>query len=59
MTKTQEELDTELEQLRDRTQVLEEKRLMAPTEGKVKNINDYHWRRRQAGRDYYANTTDQ
>lgn len=39
MTKTQEELDTELEQLRDRTQVLEEKRLMAPTEGKVKNIN--------------------
>ncbi|WP_299186813.1 HlyD family efflux transporter periplasmic adaptor subunit [uncultured Psychrobacter sp.] len=39
MTKAQEELDTELEQLRDRMQVLEEKRLMAPTEGKIKNIN--------------------
>lgn len=39
MTKAQEELDIELEQLRDRAQVLEEKRLMAPTEGKVKNIN--------------------
>lgn len=39
MTKTQEELDTEIEQLRDHAQVLEEKRLMAPTEGKVKNIN--------------------
>ncbi|WP_367109805.1 HlyD family efflux transporter periplasmic adaptor subunit [uncultured Psychrobacter sp.] len=39
MTRTQEELDAELEQLRDRTQVLQEKRLMAPTEGKVKNIN--------------------
>lgn len=39
MTRTQEELDAELEQLRDRAQVLEEKRLMAPTEGKVKNIN--------------------
>lgn len=39
MTKAQEELDTELEQLRDRAQVLEEKRLMAPTEGKIKNIN--------------------
>ena len=39
MTKTQEELDAEIEQLRDRTQVLEEKRLMAPTEGIVKNIN--------------------
>ena len=39
MTKAQEELDTELEQLRDRAQVLEEKRLMSPTEGKVKNIN--------------------
>jgi len=36
MTKAQEELDTELEQLRDRAQVLEEKRLMAPTEGKIK-----------------------
>lgn len=39
MTKAQEELDTELEQLRDRMQVLEEKRLMAPTDGKIKNIN--------------------
>lgn len=39
MTKAQEELDTELEQLRDRAQVLQEKRLMAPTDGKVKNIN--------------------
>lgn len=39
MTKAQEELDIELEQLRDRAQVLEEKRLMAPTEGKIKNIN--------------------
>lgn len=39
MTKAQEELDTELEQLRDRVQVLEEKRLMAPTDGKIKNIN--------------------
>lgn len=39
MTKTQEELDTELEQLRDHAQVLQEKRLMVPTEGKVKNIN--------------------
>ena len=39
MTKAQEELDTELEQLRDRMQVLEEKRLMSPTEGKIKNIN--------------------
>ena len=39
MTKAQEELDTELEQLRDRAQVLEEKRLMSPTDGKIKNIN--------------------
>lgn len=39
MTKAQEELDTELEQLRDHAQVLEEKRLMAPTDGKIKNIN--------------------
>lgn len=39
MTKAQEELDTESEQLRDRAQVLQEKRLMAPTEGTVKNIN--------------------
>ena len=39
MTKAQEELDTELEQLRDHAQVLEEKRLMSPTDGKIKNIN--------------------
>lgn len=39
MTKAQEELDTELEQLRDRVQVLDEKRLMSPTDGKIKNIN--------------------
>lgn len=39
MTKAQEELDTETEQLRDRVQVLEEKRLMSPTRGKIKNIN--------------------
>ncbi|MDO5768194.1 MAG: HlyD family efflux transporter periplasmic adaptor subunit [Psychrobacter sp.] len=39
MTKAQEDLDTELEQLRDRAQVLHEKRLMAPTNGKIKNIN--------------------
>lgn len=39
MTKAQEELDIELEQLRDRVQVLDEKRLMSPTEGKIKNIN--------------------
>lgn len=39
MTKAQEELDTELEQLRDRAQVLEEKRLTAPTNGLIKNIN--------------------
>ena len=39
MTKAQEELDTQLEELRDHAQVLEEKRLMAPTEGKVNNIN--------------------
>ncbi|GAA0315946.1 HlyD family efflux transporter periplasmic adaptor subunit [Psychrobacter aestuarii] len=38
MTKAQEELDTQIEELRDRAQVLEEKRLMAPTEGKVNNI---------------------
>ncbi len=38
MTKAQEELDTELEQLRDHSQVLEEKNLFAPTEGTVKNI---------------------
>lgn len=39
MTKAQEELDTEVEQLRDRMQVLEEKRLLSPTEGKINNIN--------------------
>jgi adhesin transport system membrane fusion protein len=39
MTKAQEELDIEVEQLRDRAQVLAEKRLMAPTAGKIKNIN--------------------
>lgn len=38
MTKAQEDLDTELEQLRDHSQVLEEKNLFAPTDGKVKNI---------------------
>lgn len=38
MTKAQEEMDIELEQLRDRAQVLEEKRLLAPTEGKVNDI---------------------
>ena len=42
MTKAQEELDTELEQLRDRAQVLEEKRLMAPTNGKVNNLSLIH-----------------
>ena len=39
MTKAQEELDSELEQLRDRTQVLEEKRLLSPQDGKVNSIN--------------------
>ena len=38
MTKAQEDLDTELEQLRDHSQVLEEKKLFAPTDGTVKNI---------------------
>ena len=38
MTKAQEELDVELEQLRDHSQVLEEKNLYAPTDGKVNNI---------------------
>ena len=38
MTKAQEELDTELEQLRDHSQVLEETKLFAPTDGKVNNI---------------------
>lgn len=38
MTKAQEELNTELEQLRDYSQVLQEKNLYAPTDGKVNNI---------------------
>lgn len=38
MTKAQEELDTGLEQLRDHSQVLEETKLFAPTDGKVNNI---------------------
>lgn len=38
MTKAQEELDSELEQLRDYSQVLQEKNLYAPTDGKVNNI---------------------
>ena len=38
MTKAQEELDSELEQLRDHSQVLEETKLFAPTDGKVNNI---------------------
>ena len=38
MTKAQEELNIELEQLRDHSQVLEEKKLFAPTDGTVKNI---------------------
>lgn len=38
MTKAQEDLDTELEQLRDHSQVLEETSLFAPTDGKVNNI---------------------
>ncbi len=39
LTRTQEELQSEQEQLRDRMQVLEEKRLHAPTDGQVNNIN--------------------
>lgn len=38
LTKAQEDLQAEEEQLRDRAQVLHEKRLEAPTEGKVNNI---------------------
>lgn len=38
MTKAQEELSTQQEQLRDRTQVLEHTELIAPTDGVVKNI---------------------
>lgn len=38
LTKAQEDLQAEQEQMRDRTQVLQEKRLIAPTDGKVNNI---------------------
>lgn len=38
LTKAQEDLQAEQEQLKDRAQVLEEKRLYAPTNGKVNNI---------------------
>lgn len=38
LTRAQEELQAETEQLRDRSQVLTEKRLEAPTDGKVNNI---------------------
>lgn len=38
LTKAQEDLQSEEEQLRDRSQVLSEKRLVAPTNGKVNNI---------------------
>lgn len=38
LTKAQEDLQAEEEQLRDRAQVLQEKRLSAPTEGIVNNI---------------------
>ncbi len=38
MTKAQEDLDIELEELRGNSQVLEEKNLFAPTDGTVKNI---------------------
>lgn len=38
LTKAQEDLQAEEEQLRDRAQVLHEKRLDAPTDGKVNNI---------------------
>lgn len=38
LTKAQEDLQAEQEQLKDRAQVLEEKRLYAPTDGKVNNI---------------------
>lgn len=38
LTKAQEDLQSEEEQLRDRNQVLQEKRLEAPTDGKVNNI---------------------
>lgn len=39
LTRAQEDLQAEQEQLRDRAQVLQEKRLYAPTDGKVNNIN--------------------
>ncbi len=38
MTKAQEDLNIELEELRSHSQLLEEKNLFAPTEGTVKNI---------------------
>lgn len=38
MTKAQEDLQAEEQQMRDRSQVLQEKRLDAPTDGKVNNI---------------------
>lgn len=38
LTKAQEEYQAEQEQLRDRAQVLQQKRLLAPTDGKVNNI---------------------
>jgi adhesin transport system membrane fusion protein len=38
LTKAQEDLQAEEEQLRDRAQVLQQKRLTAPTDGKVNNI---------------------
>ena len=39
LTKAQEDLSTESEKLRDRTQVLTEKKLFAPTDGLIKNID--------------------
>lgn len=38
LTKAQEDLSAEQEKLRDRSQVLEEKRLVAPADGLVKNV---------------------
>lgn len=39
LTKTQEDLNNNLEKLRERSQILEEKRLYAPTDGLVNNID--------------------
>lgn len=39
LTKAQEDLSAENEKMRDRSQVLQEKRLFAPTDGLVKNID--------------------